>query len=109
MEIWDSYCPSCFSEKTDGKQHCQFCGYDEGESRSPAALPLRTILNDQYVVGRVLGNPGGFGIMYLCWDTVVSQQRKTGAVDGCLCMRGDIVLSGGGTNPTNSGGSYRRG
>jgi formylglycine-generating enzyme required for sulfatase activity len=71
VETWDSYCPSCFSEKTDGKQQCQFCGYDEGESRSPAALPLRTILNNQYVVGRVLGNPGGFGITYLCWDTVL--------------------------------------
>ena len=55
MENWDFYCPNCFSEKTDGKQQCQFCGYDEGESRSPAALPLLTILNNQYVVGRVLG------------------------------------------------------
>jgi serine/threonine protein kinase len=71
METWDSYCPNCFSEKTDGKQHCQFCGYNEGESHNPAALPLRTILNNQYVVGRVLGNPGGFGITYLCWDTML--------------------------------------
>ena len=71
METWDSYCPNCFSEKTDGKQQCHSCGYDEGESRSPAALPLRMILNNQYVVGRVLGNPGGFGITYLCWDTIL--------------------------------------
>jgi formylglycine-generating enzyme required for sulfatase activity/serine/threonine protein kinase len=68
MGNWDSYCPNCFSEKTDGKQQCQSCGYDEGESRSPAALTARTILNNQYVVGRVLGSPGGFGITYLCWD-----------------------------------------
>jgi formylglycine-generating enzyme required for sulfatase activity/serine/threonine protein kinase len=71
MGDWDFHCPNCFSEKTDGKQQCQFCGYDEGESRSQAALPLRTILNSQYVVGRVLGNPGGFGITYLCWDTML--------------------------------------
>jgi formylglycine-generating enzyme required for sulfatase activity/serine/threonine protein kinase len=68
MGTWDSYCPNCFSEKNDGKQQCHSCGYDEGESRSPAALPARTILNNQYVVGRVLGSPGGFGITYLCWD-----------------------------------------
>ena len=68
MGTWDHHCPNCFSEKTDGKRQCQSCGYDEGESRSPAALPLRTILSNQYVVGRVLGNPGGFGITYLCWD-----------------------------------------
>jgi serine/threonine protein kinase len=71
MGTWDSYCPNCFSEKTDGKLQCQSCGYNEGESRSPAALPVRTILNNQYVVGRVLGNPGGFGITYLCWDTML--------------------------------------
>jgi serine/threonine protein kinase len=68
MGNWDFHCPNCFSEKTDGKRQCPYCGYDEGESRSPAALPLRTILNNQYVVGRVLGSPGGFGITYLCWD-----------------------------------------
>jgi serine/threonine protein kinase len=32
------------------------------------ALPVRSILHDQYVVGRVLGSPGGFGITYLCRD-----------------------------------------
>jgi formylglycine-generating enzyme required for sulfatase activity/serine/threonine protein kinase len=68
MGNWDFHCPNCFSEKTDEKRQCQHCGHDEGESSSPAALPLRTILNNQYVVGRVLGNPGGFGITYLCWD-----------------------------------------
>jgi len=71
MGNWDHHCPDCFSEKTDGKRQCPSCGYDEGESRSPAALPLRTILNNQYVVGRILGNPGGFGITYLCWDTML--------------------------------------
>jgi formylglycine-generating enzyme required for sulfatase activity/serine/threonine protein kinase len=68
MGTWDRHCPNCFSEKTEGRRQCQFCGYDEGESRSPAALPLRTILNNQYVLGQVLGNPGGFGIAYLGWD-----------------------------------------
>jgi formylglycine-generating enzyme required for sulfatase activity/serine/threonine protein kinase len=72
MGNWDHHCPNCFSEKTDGKLQCQSCDYDEGESRSPAALPVRTILNNQYVVGRILGNPGGFGITYLCWDIMLS-------------------------------------
>ena len=71
MGNWDFHCPNCFLENIDGMQLCQFCGYDEGESRSPAALQVRAILNKQYVVGRVLGNPGGFGITYLCWDTML--------------------------------------
>jgi hypothetical protein len=48
---------------------CPACGYVEG---TPAAklvhLPPRTMLKDQYVVGRVLGH-GGFGIAYIAWDT----------------------------------------
>ncbi len=68
MGTWDNHCPNCFTEKPAGNRQCQHCGYDEKTSRSPAALPVRTILHDQFVVGRVLGNPGGFGITYLCWD-----------------------------------------
>jgi|GEM_PF-4521424 len=62
------FCPNCFSEKTDGNPVCIKCGYDDRAYRSPAVLPPGTVLNDQYVVGRVLGSPGGFGITYLCWD-----------------------------------------
>ncbi len=68
MGNWDNHCPNCFTEKPAGNRQCQHCGYDEQTSRSPAALPVRAILHDQFMVGRVLGNPGGFGITYLCWD-----------------------------------------
>ncbi len=48
---------------------CIFCEYDESERRSPILLQHRTLLDNQYIVGRVLGKPGGFGITYLGWDT----------------------------------------
>jgi serine/threonine protein kinase len=31
-------------------------------------LPYGTRLHDQYLVGQVLGKPGGFGITYLGWN-----------------------------------------
>lgn len=60
-------CPGCFSEKGTVSV-CSVCGYDESQERSPILLPHRTLLNEQYLIGKVLGKPGGFGITYLAWD-----------------------------------------
>lgn len=60
-------CPGCFSEKGDVSV-CPTCGYDESQERSPILLAHRTVLNEQYLIGKVLGKPGGFGITYLAWD-----------------------------------------
>jgi serine/threonine protein kinase len=47
---------------------CPNCGFDEaGPPTVPFQLPLRSLLNDQYMVGRALG-AGGFAITYLGWD-----------------------------------------
>ncbi len=67
MNTWIHLCPGCFLEKGEVSQ-CPYCGYDESERRTPLVLPHRVILNNQYVVGKVLGKPGGFGITYLGWD-----------------------------------------
>ncbi len=60
-------CPNCFNEKGETTV-CSDCSFDEAERRSPYILPYRTLLNNQYLIGRVLGKPGGFGITYLGWD-----------------------------------------
>lgn len=67
MEDWDALCPGCFAVKGDVAL-CPNCGYDESERRTPLVLPHRTLLNNQFLVGKVLGKPGGFGITYLGWD-----------------------------------------
>lgn len=43
---------------------------DDPANRSPLALDQKTLLNDQFRVGRVLG-VGGFGITYLAFDEVL--------------------------------------
>ncbi|KAA6187936.1 serine/threonine protein kinase [Thiohalocapsa marina] len=60
-------CPGCFVDK-GAKHPCPHCGYDEFAARGPLVLPHRTLLNGQFLIGRVLGKPGGFGITYLGWD-----------------------------------------
>ncbi|MDP4197310.1 MAG: protein kinase, partial [Bacteroidota bacterium] len=63
----DLLCMYCMSQKNrDGI--CPKCNFDEKSYQSsPHHLPLRTILNGKYLIGRVLGE-GGFGITYLGRD-----------------------------------------
>lgn len=61
-------CPACFLETLDNGT-CSSCGFDENAPQSPLMLPPGTpLMNGQYLVGKVLGKPGGFGITYLGWD-----------------------------------------
>lgn len=61
-------CFNCFHEKETG-EICPGCGYNNVENmvRFPLSIKEGSILNGQYVVGRVLGQ-GGFGITYLALD-----------------------------------------
>src|SRR5688500_8246042 len=53
---------------------CAQCGWREGtKSDSPLYLPPRTMLDNQYMIGRVLGY-GGFGITYLGYDTNLARK-----------------------------------
>lgn len=46
---------------------CTHCGYDNSKDNGTHRLPAGTILQDQYLIGCVLGQ-GGFGITYFGWD-----------------------------------------
>ncbi|MBF0553865.1 MAG: tetratricopeptide repeat protein [Nitrospirae bacterium] len=68
MASLKTICPGCFQDK-GAVVICPKCGFDESEDQGSLALPLKTILNDKkYIIGKVLGKPGGFGITYLGWD-----------------------------------------
>ena len=59
-------CYGCMKMKTQSPI-CEHCGYNENVPNYPHQLPIGTVLRDQYVVGKVLGQ-GGFGITYIGWD-----------------------------------------
>ncbi|KAB2927693.1 MAG: protein kinase [Candidatus Contendobacter sp.] len=64
-------CMGCMTDKGTATA-CPRCGFVEPDQpASPAHLPLRTLLQARYVVGRVLGE-GGFGITYLGWDETLA-------------------------------------
>ena len=70
---FQKHCPGCFHDK-GGIAVCPVCGYDESLPRPPLFLPHGIIIGGQYRVGRVLGQPGGFGITYLGWDIHLQQR-----------------------------------
>jgi serine/threonine protein kinase len=57
-------CPGCFAAPAEDGP-CLQCGFDPKARNPPTALPPGTSLTPGYIVGRVLGKPGGFGITYL--------------------------------------------
>ena len=63
------FCPNCFLEKQpEGK--CPLCGYEKSErARSPIYLPLGSVVNGKYMIGQILGNPGGFSVTYLGFNS----------------------------------------
>jgi serine/threonine protein kinase len=62
----EQLCMGCMEPRAGSV--CGLCGWTEGTpAASPVFLPPRTVLDERYLLGRVLG-AGGFGITYLAWD-----------------------------------------
>jgi serine/threonine protein kinase len=60
-------CGQCFARQVqDGT--CGACGTPVRPMRPKDALPLGTLLNGKFEVGNLLGDRGGFGLVYLGWD-----------------------------------------
>ena len=69
-ETMQHLCYNCFQEIPEREGTCPYCGFDLEENIKdyPNALRAGTVLNQRYLIGRVLGQ-GGFGITYLAFDT----------------------------------------
>ena len=59
-------CMGCMS-RLDENGKCR-CGYDENAPTDSACLPIRTVVGNRYLVGRMI-SMNGEGITYICFDT----------------------------------------
>jgi serine/threonine protein kinase len=66
----EQLCLGCMRPKGDG-EICPRCGYRLDPNRNPLALPCREVVGQKFLIGRILGKPGGFGMTYLAWDLVL--------------------------------------
>ena len=69
MAGYENLCMNCMSD-TAGKSECPNCGCQSGEPQAPHALPLRVMLQNRYIVGRMKSN-NGEGMTYIGYDTVL--------------------------------------
>lgn len=63
------FCYGCMRPKQQSPI-CEHCGFDERQINMKHQLPIGTVLNNQYILGKVLGQ-GGFGITYIGWDRLL--------------------------------------
>ena len=64
----DKLCMGCMNEN-GGEQVCSICGFNAKDKNPKNTVPLKTVINDRFLVGRVL-SANGEGINYIGWDTV---------------------------------------
>ena len=65
----DKLCFGCMREKPDFSSECPYCKYDAEKDSVENALPIKTLLQKRYYVGRTL-NENGEGITYIAYDAL---------------------------------------
>lgn len=94
----EARCYGCMKEKK--QPICEHCGYDEKIQNASHQLPAGTVLKEQYLIGRVLGQ-GGFGITYLGWDmyldipVAIKEYYPNGAVMRETSVTMEVASCGG--------------
>ena len=54
---WDRVCPGCIQETTEEESkaaYCPHCGFARAQEDRSGALPVNTILNGKYILGKIL-------------------------------------------------------
>ena len=62
------YCMGCMNPLPSGVDKCELCGYPARGNNPPQYLSVGTVLNDRYLVGRVL-SVSGDAALYIGFDT----------------------------------------
>lgn len=67
---WDKVCPGCMRELSEdafGSTYCPYCGFTKSGEDRTNALPVNTILNGKYILGKILARTQE-EITYLAYD-----------------------------------------
>ncbi len=66
------FCLGCLNPLPDGDDTCRVCGYTSADQNPSIALPIETVLQDHYVVGRMV-HEAGDSLFYLGYDKTLGE------------------------------------
>ena len=69
----DKLCMSCMRENGDARK-CPHCGYYADSTQISPYLPVRTVVANRYMVGKML-EYNGEGATYIGWDLIEKKAR----------------------------------
>ncbi len=70
----DNLCMGCMREIGEAKQ-CPYCGFKSDSIQMSPYLPVRTVISNRYLVGKLLEN-NGEGATYIGWDLTEKKAVK---------------------------------
>lgn len=70
----ENLCMGCMKDKGE-EEVCPFCGYSDGAPRFPSYLAPRTVINNRYIVGKVLSY-NGESVTYIGYDAIGERKVK---------------------------------
>lgn len=89
----DSLCFGCMNDN-GGEKLCPICGYKAGTSNPDKCLPVKFLINNRYLIGRVISQNGA-EITYIGWDNSSDAvvNIKEYFPDGCANRNPDKTVS----------------
>jgi len=67
MHNYDNLCMNCMREIMDSAKQCPHCGFHNDSPQIAPYLPMRTVVSDRYLIGKLL-EYNGDGATYMGWD-----------------------------------------
>lgn len=66
MNGLDGLCMGCMNEKGE-ETICPICGYNDTEQNSKDSLPIKFVIDERYVIGKIVSS-NGEALAYISWD-----------------------------------------